>query len=67
MVRPIYKVPVRQSVVEVIVCAGHKVLVEVDDKSVMSVSNPQGILFQQLRPHPIYLSSIITIITLSTY
>jgi hypothetical protein len=41
------------SLEEVIMHAGHQVLEEVDFKYVLIVSNLQGILGQQLRPHPI--------------
>jgi hypothetical protein len=33
--------------------------VKVDDNSVMIVGDPQGILEQQLRPHPINLLNVI--------
>jgi len=44
---------------EVAVHAGHKVMIEVDDLIVMIVCDGQGILDQQLRPHPIHLFSFI--------
>ncbi len=40
---------------EVTAHAGHKVLEEVDDNSVLIVVNPQGIFDQQLRRQPIPL------------
>jgi len=40
---------------EVTVCAGHEVLVEVDDALI--VGDPLGILGQQFRPHLIHLSN----------
>jgi hypothetical protein len=36
---------------EVAVDVGHKVLMEVEDKILLIVSDPQLILDQQLRPH----------------
>jgi uncharacterized membrane-anchored protein len=42
------------SLLEVAVRTGLKVLMKVDYKSVMIVGDPQGILGQQLRTHPIY-------------
>ncbi len=39
---------------EVMKCACHKVLVEVDDNSLLIVGDPQGILGKQLRPSPIH-------------
>jgi hypothetical protein len=43
---------------EVIVRAGHKVLMEVDDSILLIVGDPQGIFDQQLRPHQIHLINI---------
>jgi len=43
------------SLEEVTVRAGRKVLQEVDDNILLIVDNPQVILDQQLRPHPICL------------
>ncbi len=34
---------------------GHKVSMEVDDNILLIVGDPQGILDQQLSPHPFYL------------
>jgi hypothetical protein len=52
------------SVEEVPVSAGHEILVEVDDTIVLIVSDPCGILGQQLRPRPIHLLYIIfTLVT----
>jgi hypothetical protein len=53
------------SLEEVIVSAGHEVLVEVDNTIALIVSDPCGILGQQLRPRPIHLLYII--ITLVTF
>ncbi len=46
---------------EVSLCAGHKVLLEVDDNSVLIVGDDQGSLTQKLRAHPVHLLNIITI------
>jgi hypothetical protein len=43
---------------EVAVRVGRKVLMEVDDNILLIVSDPQGILDQQLRPHPSHLLKI---------
>jgi hypothetical protein len=37
---------------EVAVDVSHQVLMEVEDNILLIVSDPQGILDQQLRPHP---------------
>jgi hypothetical protein len=37
----------------------HKVLMEVVNNILLSVGNPQEILDEQLRPHPVLLSNII--------
>jgi hypothetical protein len=50
---------------EVVVCAGHKVLMEVENDVFHIVDNPHGILAQQLRPHPIHLLDIYVIIILN--
>ncbi len=50
---------------EAAVHAGLKVLMEVDDNSSQIASDPQGILDQQRRPHPIHLIIIIIIILLT--
>jgi hypothetical protein len=47
---------------EVIVRTSHKVLMEVEDNCALIVSDPQGILDQQLRPHPIHVLNIIFIL-----
>jgi hypothetical protein len=47
---------------KVAVHAGHKVLFKVDNSISLIVGNLQGILAQQLRPRPIHLSNIITLI-----
>ncbi len=38
--------------------ASHKVLMEIDDDSLLIVADAQGILGQQLRPHPVHLPTI---------
>ncbi len=50
---------------EVAVRVGRRVLMEVDDNSVLIVINPQWILGLQLRPDPNYLfnSILVTLIT----
>jgi len=45
---------------EVAVCAGHEVLIEVDDNILLIVGNLQGILDKQQRPHPINLLNIMS-------
>jgi hypothetical protein len=40
---------------EIMVHAGHKIQMEVDENSVLIVGNPQGILGEQLRPCSIHL------------
>jgi hypothetical protein len=47
------------SVEEVAVCAGFKVLVEVDVESKLIVHNPHGIFVHHLRPSPIQCLIII--------
>jgi hypothetical protein len=42
--------------------AGHDVLMKVDDKILLIVSDTQGILDQLLRPHPICLLNIIIVL-----
>ncbi len=49
------------SLEEVAVRAGHKVLMDVDDKILLIVGIPQGNLDQQLMPHPIHFLNIIFI------
>jgi hypothetical protein len=49
----------------VAVRAGLKVLMKVDSNSGMIVGNPQGILGQQLRTHPIYLFNITMMISIT--
>jgi hypothetical protein len=49
---------------EVAVYAGHKVLMEADLFS-LTVSDTQGILDQQLRPHPIHIPNLLNIILIS--
>jgi hypothetical protein len=60
-VRPLDCAPKHLFLKEVTVHATHKVLLEVTDASSLINGNPQGILVQLLRPHPINLF-IITII-----
>jgi hypothetical protein len=48
--------------VEVGMDAGNKVLIDVDDNTLLAVGNPQLILDQQLKPHPIHLLIIIIIL-----
>jgi hypothetical protein len=50
----------------VAVRASHKVLMELDNNISLIVGYPQGVLGQQLRPHPIHLLNI-TIIILINY
>jgi hypothetical protein len=47
---------------EVTVHAGHKVLMEATNNISLVVGDPQGILDLQLKPYPMYLLDIITII-----
>jgi hypothetical protein len=47
---------------EVRVCAGHEVSMDVGDNISLIVGDPQGILDQQFRPHPIDLLNIIIIV-----
>jgi hypothetical protein len=49
-----YALPVCLSLKEVAEHAGRKVSMEVDNNSALIVSDPLGILVQQLRQHPIY-------------
>ena len=46
----------------VAICADHKVLMKIDDNISLTVCNAQGILDQQLRPHPIHLLNITVIL-----
>jgi hypothetical protein len=52
---------------DVDVCGGNTVLKKVDDKSALFFGESQGILGQQLWPHPIHLTNIITIILFAYY
>jgi hypothetical protein len=54
MVRPTEYTPITLSFEEVAVRAGHEVLMELDDSILLIVDDPQGILYWQLRPHPIH-------------
>ncbi len=47
---------------EVAVCAGRKVLMDVEDNTLLIVGDPQGILDQLLWSHPMRLLNIIIII-----
>jgi len=47
----------------VVVHAGHKDLVIVDHNIALVFGNPSRVFSQQLRPHPIHLSTIITLVT----
>jgi hypothetical protein len=53
------------SLEEVADYVGDKVLMEVDDNSAQNVADPQGILGQLLKPHPIHLLNIIIIILIT--
>ncbi len=67
MVKPL---PIHLSLEEVAVLLGHKVLTRGDVISALIVSDQQGILGQQLRPHLMYCCNITTdtiVITLSNY
>jgi hypothetical protein len=55
MVRPTDYAPIHLSLEEIIVHADNEVMMEVDDKSVLIVGDPQGSLGQQFRPCPIHL------------
>ncbi len=50
---------------DVYVCGGNTVLKKVDDNSALYFGESQGILGQQLWPHPIHLTNIITIILIA--
>jgi hypothetical protein len=47
--------------------SGHEVLMEVDDNILLLVSDPRGILDQQLRPRSIQLLNITVIIIINSY
>jgi hypothetical protein len=63
MVRPIEKASIHLFLKEVLVHIGRKVMMEVDDNILLIVDDPQGILDEQLRLHPIHLlkNNIITL------
>jgi hypothetical protein len=61
------KAPIPLSLEEVNGCAGYKVLRDVDDISALIVGNPQGILGNQLRPHPMHSLNIIIIMLINHY
>jgi hypothetical protein len=46
---------------EVAVHSGHEVLMEIERNILLTADDPQGILDQQLRPHPIPLLNIVII------
>ncbi len=46
------------------VCAGHKVMIKAENYSVLIVGDPQVILDEQLRLHPIHILNIIMTIIL---
>jgi hypothetical protein len=58
MVKPIDLAPLHLPMKDAAVCADHKVLVKVYNNTALIVGNPQGILGQQLRLHPMYLLNI---------
>jgi hypothetical protein len=58
IVRPIEYAPIHLSFEEVVVRAGHEVLMGVDDKMSLIGGAPKGILDQQLKPHLIQLLNI---------
>ena len=53
--RPFKKSPICLSLEEATVHVGHEVLMNFYDKIFLIVSDRQGILDQQLRPHPMHL------------
>ncbi len=55
------------SVLEEVVHAGHKFLMEIDNNCVLVAGNTQGNLGKQLILDPIHLLIVITNITLITY
>jgi hypothetical protein len=63
MVRSINKLPFCLSTEEVVVRACLKVLVEVDDNTLLIVGNAQWILGCQLEHQPIHLLNIIILLT----
>ncbi len=62
MVRPIGYAPPCQSSEEIVVRAGHEVMMEVDGNISMNVVNPQGIFDQHLRPRQVHSLTITIII-----
>jgi hypothetical protein len=50
---------------EIIVLAGHEVLMKFDENGPLIIGDPQGILGQQLRLHTIHLLNIITCLNTS--
>jgi hypothetical protein len=54
MVMSIDQVPIHRTMEEVTMLAGHKVLMDVDDNSVLIVGDAQGTPGQQARPSPIH-------------
>jgi hypothetical protein len=49
--------PIHLSLDDIIVRAGHKILIEINNYISQIVGDPQGILDQQLMPYPIHLLS----------
>jgi hypothetical protein len=56
MVMKIEKASIHLSLEEAAVSAGYKVLMEVGDNILLIVTNPQGILDQNLRPNPYFFT-----------
>ncbi len=61
MVRLIEYDPVCGSLKEVARHAGNKALMEVDDNILVFISNPQRVLNEQNRPHPVHVLNIIIV------
>ncbi len=66
MARSIESGLIRMSIKEVVMHAGHEVLVEVGDTIALIVDTSRGILGQQLRPQQIQSLNIILIILYTT-
>jgi hypothetical protein len=58
---PMEWAPIRMPMEEVAVHADHKGLKKADNNILLVVSDPQGRLDQQLRPHPIHLLLLLNI------
>ncbi len=65
LVRPINWATVHLSLIEVTVHACQGVLMEVDENSLLLAGDPQGILGQQIRLHPIDLLNIVIIVLIT--